>query len=115
MRRQEWLYRPGKRLRVLMWEGALRARVCPPAVLAAQLDRLLGLGGMDTVRLGVVPREAVLRLPPANPFRIFDDRLVVVEDRHAELWLDDADTIALYSRVWETSDRPPCTGPTRSV
>jgi len=104
MRRQEWLYRPGKQLRVLMWEGALRARVCPPAVLAAQLDRLLGLVGMDTVRLGVVPQEAVLRLPPANPFWIFDDRLAVVEDWHAELWLDDADTIALYSRVWETFD-----------
>lgn len=102
MRRQEWLYRPGKRLHVLMWEGALRAQVCPPSVLAAQLDRLLGVVGMDTVRLGIVPLDAALRLPPANPFWIFDDRLVVVEDWHAELWLDDADTIALYSRVWES-------------
>jgi transcriptional regulator with XRE-family HTH domain len=102
MRRQEWLYRPGKRLNLLMWEGALRAQVCPPAVLAAQLDRLLGVVGMDTVRLGIVPLEAALQLPPANPFWIFDDRLVIVEDWHAELWLDDTDTLALYRRVWET-------------
>ncbi|GAA3149133.1 helix-turn-helix transcriptional regulator [Streptomyces rameus] len=102
MRRQEWLYRPGKRLHLLMWEGALRAQVCPPAVLAAQLDRLLGVVGMDTVRLGIVPHEAALGIPPANPFWIFDDRLVITEDWHAELWLDDADTIALYRRVWAT-------------
>jgi hypothetical protein len=57
---------------------------------------------MDTVHLGLVPQEAALRLPPANLFWIFDDRLVVVEDWHAELWLDEAHTIALYSRVWET-------------
>ncbi|MFJ8466605.1 helix-turn-helix domain-containing protein [Streptomyces swartbergensis] len=104
MRRQEWLYRPGKRLHLLMWEGALRAQVCPPAILAAQLDRLLGVVGMDTVRLGIVPLDAALPLPPANPFWIFDDRLVVVEDWHAELWLDDVHTIALYSRVWEAFD-----------
>ncbi|MFF9406466.1 helix-turn-helix domain-containing protein [Streptomyces anandii] len=102
MRRQEWLYRPGKQLNVLMWEGALRAQVCPPEVLAAQLDRLLGVVGMDTVRLGIVPLDAALSLPPANGFWILDSRMVTVEDWHAELWLDDAETIALYRRVWDT-------------
>ncbi|WP_443072500.1 Scr1 family TA system antitoxin-like transcriptional regulator [Streptomyces sp. NBC_01485] len=34
--------------------------------------------------------------------RILDDRLVTVEDLHAELWLDDAETIALYRHAWET-------------
>jgi hypothetical protein len=33
---------------------------------------------------------------------MMDDRLVTVEDGHAELWLDDAETIALYRRVWDT-------------
>jgi transcriptional regulator with XRE-family HTH domain len=102
MKRQEWLYRPGKQLNVLMWESALRARVCPPEVLAAQLDRLLGVVGMDTINLGIVPWDAALRLLPGNSFWILDDRLVTVEDWHAELWLDDAETIALYRRVWDT-------------
>ncbi|EST27614.1 helix-turn-helix domain-containing protein [Streptomyces roseochromogenus] len=102
MKRQEWLYQPGRQLRTLMWEGALRAQVCPPEVLAAQLDRLLGVVGMDTVHLGIVPWDAALRLPPANGFWILDDRLVTVEDWHAALWLDDAETIALYRRVWDT-------------
>ncbi|RBL87663.1 hypothetical protein DDE05_01890, partial [Streptomyces cavourensis] len=49
VRRQEALYDSGKRHRILMWEGALRALVCSPAVLAAQLDRLVSLIGLDTV------------------------------------------------------------------
>ncbi|MFI9247037.1 helix-turn-helix domain-containing protein [Streptomyces sp. NPDC053086] len=102
MKRQEWLYQPGRQLKTLMWEGALRAQACPPEVLAAQLDRLLGVVGMDTVQLGIVPWDAALRLPPANGFWILDDRLVTVEDWHAALWLDDAETIALYRRVWDT-------------
>ncbi|MEU4652561.1 helix-turn-helix transcriptional regulator [Streptomyces sp. NPDC023723] len=102
MKRQEWLYRPGKQLHTLMWEGTLWTRTCPPEVLAAQLDRLLGVVGMDTVRLGIVPLDAELRLPPANGFWLLDDRLAAVENWHAELWLDDAETIALYRRVWDT-------------
>ncbi|MET9445789.1 helix-turn-helix domain-containing protein [Streptomyces cinerochromogenes] len=102
MKRQEWLYRPGKRLNLLMWEGALWARVCPAEVLIAQLDRLLGVVGMDTLHLGILPLDAELRIPPGNAFCMLDERLVVVEDWHAELWLDDAETIALYRRVWDT-------------
>ena len=102
LKRQEWLYQPGKRLDLVMWDGALHSRVCPPEVLAAQLDRLLGVVGMDTIHLGIVPLDAGLRLLPGNSFWIMDERLVVVEDWHAELWLDDAETIALYRRVWDT-------------
>ncbi|MFE9610291.1 helix-turn-helix domain-containing protein [Streptomyces sp. NPDC006012] len=102
MKRQEWLYRPGKRLNLLMHESVLRARLCPPEVLAAQLDRLLGVVGMDTVHMGILPLDANLDLMLGNSFCMLDDRLVTVEDWHAELWLDDAETIALYRRVWDT-------------
>ncbi|MBV2357449.1 helix-turn-helix transcriptional regulator [Streptomyces sp. J2-1] len=102
MKRQEWLYRQGKRLNLIMWEAALWSRVCPPEILAAQLDRLLGVVGMDTVRLGIVPLDAPLPAFPGNGFWVMDDRLVIAEDWHAELWLDDAETIALYRRVWDT-------------
>ncbi|MFD4571810.1 helix-turn-helix domain-containing protein [Streptomyces sp. NPDC058417] len=102
MKRQEWLYRPGKRFDLLMHESVLWARLAPPEVLAAQLDRLLGAVGMDTVHLGIVPLDAPLRLMPGHAFCMLDERLVVVENWHAELWLDDAETIALYRRVWDT-------------
>ncbi|MGW5018195.1 helix-turn-helix domain-containing protein [Streptomyces cacaoi] len=102
MKRQEWLYQGGRRLHALMWEAALRALICPPSVLVAQLDRLTGLIGMDTVELGVIPFGASLKIPAANGFWVFDERLVIAEDWHAELWLDDADSMATYSRVWRT-------------
>lgn len=102
VQRQEWLYRSGRRLHVLMWEAALRSLICPPAVLASQLDRLSGMIGMDTVELGVIPFTASVKIVPANGFWVLDDRLVVAEDWYAELWLDDADNIALYKKVWKT-------------
>ncbi|MEU3017315.1 helix-turn-helix transcriptional regulator [Nocardiopsis sp. NPDC007018] len=101
-RRQDWLYQPGRKVRVLMWEASLRSLICPSAVLAAQLDRLTGMIGMDTVELGIVPFAASVKIVPANGFWLLDDRLVVAEDWHAELWLDDDDNMALYSKVWRT-------------
>ncbi|MEV5182880.1 helix-turn-helix transcriptional regulator [Streptomyces werraensis] len=101
MERQAWLYQGGRRLHALVWEAALHALVCPPAVLVAQLDRLTGTIGMDTVELGVIPLGASLKVPAANGFWILDRQVVVAEDWHAELWLDDAETVASYVRVWE--------------
>ncbi|WP_172386903.1 helix-turn-helix transcriptional regulator [Streptomyces sp. MNP-20] len=100
LRRQEYLYDGTKQYRLIIWEAALHALVCPPSVLAAQLDRLAGVVGLDTVEFGIVPLSASLKIPPANGFWIYDERLVIVEDWHAELWLDDADTVATYRRTW---------------
>lgn len=102
MQRQAWLYEPGRRFHALVWEAALHALVCPPVVLAAQLDRLMGTVGLDTVELGVVPLGASLKIPTANGFWVLDERLVIAEDWHAEIWLDDAESVASYLRVWRT-------------
>ncbi|WP_175408901.1 helix-turn-helix transcriptional regulator [Streptomyces sp. TRM64462] len=100
LKRQEGLYDSGKRFHILIGEAALRSLICPPPVLAAQLDRLTGVVGLDTVKLGVVPFAASLKLPPANAFLIHDERLVIVEDWHAELWINDQDSVTTYLRVW---------------
>ncbi|MFB9574526.1 Scr1 family TA system antitoxin-like transcriptional regulator [Streptomyces yanii] len=90
-----------RHLHVLMWEAALRTLICPPQILVAQLYRLAGVIGMDTVTLGIVPLRVTVRVPLANGFWSFDGRLVITEDWHAELWLGGADTIATYQRVWQ--------------
>lgn len=87
-----------------MWEGALRSLVCPPSVLAAQLHHLAAVIGLDTVELGIIPFSASLKIWPGNSFWIYDERLVIVEDWHAELWIDDSDSVANYLRVWKTLD-----------
>lgn len=101
IRRQETLYQHGRRFRFLVWESALYVRVCPREVLAAQLDRLISLIGLDTVELGVIPLGAHVRRTPAHGFWIYDERLVTVETISAEMWLDDSADIALYARAWE--------------
>ncbi|MFJ9376814.1 helix-turn-helix domain-containing protein [Streptomyces sp. NPDC101455] len=100
--RQQWLHQDGHTFHALMWEAALHALICAPSVLAAQLDRLAGMIGMDIVELGIIPLGASLKIPAANGFWILDDRLVIAEDWHAEIWLDDADSVATYQRVWNT-------------
>jgi transcriptional regulator with XRE-family HTH domain len=100
--RQDLLYQSGRTFHILMWEAALHAGVAPPDVLAAQLDRLATVIGLDTVHLGIVPFGAQVGVPPANGFWLYDERLAIVEEWHAELWLNDTDSVALYRRVWET-------------
>jgi transcriptional regulator with XRE-family HTH domain len=102
IKRQEALYDPAKRFHIIMWEAALRALVCPPAVLAAQLDRLAGAVGLDTVELGIVPFTASLKIPPATAFWIYDDAQVIVETWHSELWIDDGASVSTYLRAWRT-------------
>jgi transcriptional regulator with XRE-family HTH domain len=102
IRRQDALYDSSKRFHLLLWEPALHALVCPPSVLAAQLDRLAGTIGLDTVELGIIPLAASVKIPPASAFWVYDDRQVIVENWHAELWIDDASSVDTYLRTWTT-------------
>lgn len=101
MRRQHTLYEPGRSFRFIVSEGVLRMLLCPPDVMAAQLDRLMDLSRLDTVSIGIIPINAPMRRTPAHGFWIYDDRLVIVETINAEMWLDDADDIALYVKAWD--------------
>lgn len=102
MKRQEALYDSSKRFHLLLWEAALHALVCPPSVLAAQHDRLAAAIGLDTVRLGIIPLSASLKISPATAFWIYEDRQVIVENWHAELWIDDESSVDTYLRTWRT-------------
>ena len=52
MQRQQVLYRPGKRFSFVVTEAVLRYRLCPLEVMAGQLDRLVALSTLTTIRLG---------------------------------------------------------------
>ncbi|MFD9562611.1 helix-turn-helix domain-containing protein [Streptomyces sp. NPDC059994] len=111
IRRQDVLYEPGRRFRFLVWEGALYIVTCPHAVMAAQLDRLAGLIGLDTIELGIIPFGARLRRSPSHGFWIYDQRLVIVETINTEMWLDDQGSIALYARAWDWVSEAAVYGP----
>ncbi|WP_042382814.1 helix-turn-helix domain-containing protein [Streptacidiphilus melanogenes] len=100
IQRQQLLYEPGRSFHFLVWEAALRVLICPSAVMAAQLDRLAGVVGLDTVRLGIVPLGVPLPVVPSHGFWIYDDALVMVETIGAELRLVGVAEIDPYVTVW---------------
>ncbi|NRQ40065.1 helix-turn-helix transcriptional regulator [Nonomuraea sp. NN258] len=101
MQRQEVLYQRGKRLHFVMTEAALRYRLCPPEVMAGQLDRLIALCSMSTIHVGVIGFGAELSESPKHGFWIFDDQRVLVETISAELTLTQPQEIALYVQVFD--------------
>lgn len=105
MVRQQVLYRAGKRFHFVITESALRARLCPPEVMAGQLDRLVVLSTMPTLRFGVIPFEQSLPRAPLHGFWIFDDRVVTVENLTAELNITQPGEVTRYMRIFgELSD-----------
>lgn len=96
MQRQQVLYRPAKRFQFVITEAVLRYRLCPPDVLAGQLDRLVVLSTLTTIRFGVIPFECQLPVAPVHGFYVYDERMVQVEHLTAVLKLTQPSEIATY-------------------
>jgi transcriptional regulator with XRE-family HTH domain len=111
MGRQDILSDQTRSFRFLLWEGALRARPCSPAVLSVQLDRVAVRLGSGHVRVGIIPFEADMNVPAGVGFSVHDDELVITEAWHAEMWLDDPEDVALHIRAWEALERNAVYGP----
>lgn len=77
IRRQDVLHTSTKQFRFVILEAALRTRLCPPDVMAGQLDRLLGLDGMPNVSFGVLPTSVDLPVAPLHGFLQLDDLTIV--------------------------------------
>ena len=107
MRRQEVLYRSGRRFHFVVTEAALRYRLCPADVMAGQLDRLVSASTLKTIRFGVIPFEVQLPVAPVHGFWIYDETAVYVEHLTAELRLTQpteiATYLALFNRLAETA------------
>ncbi|WP_216216442.1 helix-turn-helix domain-containing protein [Amycolatopsis aidingensis] len=101
MRRQEILYRPGRRFHFVMDEAALRVRKCPPEVMLGQLDRLIALAALPTVQLGIVGFDTAYTVGPRHGFWLFDNDRVSVETYSAELNLTQEQEIKIYTEAFE--------------
>ena len=100
MQRQQVLYRTGKKFHFVLSEAALRTRLCPPEVMVGQLDRLVTLSTVPTLRFGVIPFEQTFPQAPLHGFWIFDERVVMVENLTAELTLTQPGEIEGYLRIF---------------
>ncbi len=87
--RQSVLYEPGRESVFVLTEAVLRTWPGSPALMLAQLDRLLAVESLSTVRLGVVrthPDDDPALGTPLDPDR-YDYRAAVLWNAHAgALW-----------------------------
>lgn len=116
MQRQSVLYDSTKTIELLTSEFALRHPIGDQAVMAGQLDRLIALDGLRSVRFGIVPMNTVLPVPALHGFCILDNDQVLVETLHNEATTNDPTDIAMYHRVADALSSVAVTGgPARRI
>lgn len=101
MNRQQVIYRTGKRFHFVVTEAVLRYLLCPPEVMAGQLDRLVSLSTLTTIRFGVIPFEVQYAVAPVHGFYVYDKRMVRVENLTAVLKLTQPSEIAAYTKIFD--------------
>jgi hypothetical protein len=101
LERQSVLHDPSKRFSFLLTESAVRWQLCPPAVMALQLDRLVSLSQLGTVHLGVLPLDCLVPDGAYHTFVIYDRRLVTVELFTGQLVLRDPKDVDHYRALFD--------------
>ncbi|MFE1250657.1 helix-turn-helix domain-containing protein [Streptomyces sp. NPDC058766] len=103
--RQSVLYEPGRESVFVLTEAVLRTWPGTPALMLAQLDRLLAVESLSTVRLGVVPWRQPVPVLPRHGFTLCDRRAVVVETFGAERVSADSVEVASYEETFGRFER----------
>ncbi|MFC9828213.1 helix-turn-helix domain-containing protein [Streptomyces albogriseolus] len=98
--RQSVLYEPGRESVFVLTEGVLRTWPGTPALMLAQLDRLLAIESLSTVRLGVIPWRRPVPVLPHHGFTLCDQRAVVLETIGGERVSGDAVEVASYEETF---------------
>ncbi|MFJ4695342.1 helix-turn-helix domain-containing protein [Streptomyces sp. NPDC088766] len=98
--RQSLLYEPGRESVFVLTEGVLRTWPGSPALMLAQLDRLMAVESLRTVRLGVIPWRRPVPVMPRHGFTLCDSRAVVVETFRGEQVVDDSAEVAAYEETF---------------
>lgn len=96
LERQAVLHDRGKRFTFLLTESAIRWQLCPPAVMALQLDRLVSLSRLPTVSLGVLALDCPVRDGAYHTFVTYDRRLVTAELFTGQLVMRDPKDVDHY-------------------
>ncbi len=98
--RQSLLYEPGRESVFVLTEAVLRTWPGAPSLMLAQLDRLLAVESLETVRLGVIPWRRPVPVLPRLGFTLCDDRSVVLEGFPGERLSNEAGDLARYAELF---------------
>ncbi|MGW1982741.1 helix-turn-helix domain-containing protein [Streptomyces collinus] len=103
--RQSALYEPGRESVFVLTEAVLRTWPGTPALMLAQLDRLLAVDSLSSVRLGVIPWRRAVPVLPRHGFTVCDQQAVVVESFAGEQMLADPAEVAAYEEMFGAFER----------
>ncbi|MET8229130.1 helix-turn-helix transcriptional regulator [Micromonospora sp. NPDC005298] len=105
-RQQLWQRAESTQCVFVLDETALRRPVGGPAVLDAQLGRLMELAALPSVRLHVVPLDAGAHVGLTGGFLLAElpdgERVTYVEDVARGHVIDDPDVVRLIGRKWDS-------------
>lgn len=100
LQRQQLLYQPGRLVRILLGEAALRVHFGTVGALLGQLDRLVTLAGLDTVELGILPYRDPSPLMQFG-FSLHDADSLAVETLTREIESRDPEEVATHVEAFE--------------
>lgn len=98
LERQHTLYDSAKHVEMLVTEAALRYFVCSPRAMVAQLDRLLAIYNLPSIRFGIIPLGTRLPTVPTNGFWIVGNT-VLIETVDSEINTDSPEDVATYNKL----------------
>jgi transcriptional regulator with XRE-family HTH domain len=101
IKRQDVLYQPGKRVRLVIGEGALHSPPGSRDTLRGQLDRLVALTGLATLDLRVLPLAVPMPAMPMSGFAVHDAAYVLIETLTGEQRLDQPDEVGVYAQAFD--------------
>lgn len=110
VKRQEILYQPGRRLRFVVGEPALRTPPGSIETLIGQLDRLTAVAGLSSVELGIGLLGEPMPVFPLSGFALADDH-ASIETLSGEQTLSDPPEVELYAKAFEQLMAAAATGP----
>jgi transcriptional regulator with XRE-family HTH domain len=97
LERQAVLYDRTKRFTFLMTEGAVRWPILGPEGMAVQVDRLVSLAGLASVRMGLIPSNGVTGAPALlSIFVVYDERIATAETYGGLVVMRDPRDVAIH-------------------
>jgi len=105
MQRNQVLAEPDRQFHFLMSESVLSNKVCGPAEMLAQIERLREVSRQPNVNLRIVRRDADWPLAPYHGFVLMDDRCVLVDLFNTSLMSRGRRTVRHYQRVFDAIER----------
>jgi transcriptional regulator with XRE-family HTH domain len=102
LERQQLLHDESHEFEFVLTEAALRWRLGPAAMIAAQLDRIANIASLSNVTVRVIADGTELQAIPWCGFNIYENRqdarqpIVTIEIPHARLTVADEADVAIY-------------------